>query len=210
MLTNDNGGPERMTTNEPYRGFKSWYHEGGIRVPAAIRWPGKIKAGSECQAMLHAIDLFPTFCGLAGASTKQKLPLDGINAWPAIAGGGSPPRDEIVHSLQVIRNGDWKLIEEGASYYNWEKQPLQLYNIREDPSEKNNLAASKPEIVTKLRERLAHHKQFARPEEPHTRIPGGRPVTYGETENAKYGPSLRKQVEMLRAREGKKRDRRRR
>ena len=166
MFTNDNGGPGRMTTNGPYRGGKSAYHEGGVRVPAAMRWPGKIKPDSTSNAMLHASDLFPTFCHLAGADPKKGLPLDGVNAWDAITGKGQSPRTEIVHSLEVIRRGDWKLIENGANYYNWGQQPLQLYNIREDPAENNNLADAKPDIVKLLRDRLAYHKQFARAEEP--------------------------------------------
>ena len=198
IFTNDNGGPERMTTNGPYRGFKSWYHEGGIRVPAAARWPGKIPAGSATGEMLHAIDLLPTFCNLAGGDPGKGLPLDGKDAWRTIAAKAPSPHSEIVHSLQVIRSGDWKFIEKGASYYNWPEQPLQLYNIPEDPSEKNNLAEKHPEIVAKLRDRLAYHKQFARQEETPSRIPGGKPATYGQEENARYGDWVREQAKRLR------------
>jgi len=98
-----------------------------------------------------------------------------------------------VHSLQVIRNGDWKLIEEGASYYTWEAQPLQLYNIREDPSEKHDRSKERPEIVARLRERLALHRKSAREEEPPERIPSHPPAVYGEEENAKYGGWVREQ-----------------
>ena len=205
MFTNDNGGPARMTTNGPYRGGKSAYHEGGVRVPAAMRWTGRIRSGATSDAMLHAADLFPTFCHLAGADTSKGLPLDGLNAWEAIYGSGKSPRTEIVHSLHVIRQGDWKLIEKGANYYNWGEQPLQLYNIREDPSETNNLAEAEPELVKQLRERLAYHRQFARPEESHGRIPE-RPVTYGEEENARYGTALRDRVAEIRKSEIRERE----
>ncbi|MEK7754179.1 MAG: arylsulfatase [Acidobacteriota bacterium] len=197
MFTNDNGGPQRMTTNGPYRGFKSHYHEGGIRVPAALRWPGVIPPGAANDAMLHAVDLLPTLCGLAGARANKGLPLDGRDAWAAIASGARSPRDEIVHSLQVLRQGDWKLIEEGATYYTWEAQPLQLYNIREDPGEKNNRAREHPEIVAKLRERLAAHRKFARQEEPPERIPNFPPAVYGEEENARHGAWVRERAEAL-------------
>lgn len=198
IFTNDNGGPERITTNGPYRGFKSWYHEGGIRVPAAARWPGKIPAGSATNEMLHVVDLFPTFCRLAGADAGKGLPLDGKDAWPTLVSKAPTPHSEIVHSLQVIRSGDWKFIEKGATYYTWPEQPLQLYNIREDPSEKNNLAEKHPGMVAKLQGRLAYHKQFARAEEPPSRIPGGKPATYGQEENAKYGEWVRKQAKAQR------------
>ena len=206
MFTNDNGGPARITTNSPYRGGKSAYHEGGMRVPAALRWPGRIKPGTKTDAMLHAVDLLPTFCHLAGADITKGLPLDGVNAWEAIAVGGKSSRTEIVHSLDVIRRGDWKLIEEGASYYNWPEQPLQLYNIREDASENHNLAEMHPEIVKELRDRLEYHRQFARPEEPHDRIPG-RPITYGEEENARFGTALRDRVAQICRREVRNRER---
>lgn len=197
LFANDNGGPERITTNGPYRGFKSWYHEGGIRVPAAMRWPGKIPAGTATDEMLHIVDLFPTYCRLAGARTDKGLPLDGTDAWDTIASRAPSPRNEIVHSLQVIRNGDWKLIEQGASYYQWPEQPLQLYNIRQDPYEKENRAAEHPEIVEKLRARLAYHRRFAREEEPPERIPNFPPAVYGEEEEKKYGPAVREKVSAL-------------
>ena len=93
--------------------------------------------------------------------------------------------------------GDWKLIEKGATYYTWEEQPLQLYNIREDPYEKHNRAGEHPEIVAKLRERLAVHRKFAREEEPPERIPNYPPAVYGEEENAKHGAWVRERAEAL-------------
>jgi arylsulfatase A-like enzyme len=203
LFANDNGGPERMCTNGPYRGFKSWYHEGGIRVPAAMRWPGKIQPGSKTDEMLHAVDLYPTCCGLAGADPNKGLPLDGKDAWTAIAKHAPSPRTEIVHSLQVLRQGDWKFIEKGASYYQWPEQPLQLYNIRQDPYEKNNVAAQHPELVEKMRARLAYHRQFARQEEKPERIPIGKPDTYGEEENAKYGAWVREKTAALQEQDAK-------
>ncbi|MDP2997276.1 MAG: arylsulfatase [Bryobacterales bacterium] len=201
VFLNDNGGPRVVGANGPYRGFKSHYHEGGIRVPAAARWPGQIPAGGSTDEMLHAIDLFPTLCRLAGAGIGKGLPLDGRDAWPTMTSRASSPRSEIVHSLQVMRAGDWKFIEQGASYYEWTGQPLQLYNIREDPYEKQNLAAERPEIVSRLRERLAYYRQFAREGEPEERIPDYPPVVYGEEENREYGESLREKIKALGANE---------
>ena len=182
MFTNDNGGT-RITSNGPYRGYKSHYHEGGVRVPAAMRWPGQIPAGAVSDEVLHIVDLFPTFARLAGAKTDTGLPLDGRDAWEAIAKGGPSPRDEVVHSLEVIRVGDWKLIEEGARYYGWRDQPLQLFNIRQDPYEETNLADSRQDKVAELRERLAYHRGLAREPEKLEQIPGYPPVVYGEVEN---------------------------
>ena len=193
MFTNDNGGT-RVTSNGPYRGYKSHYHEGGVRVPAALRWPGRIPAGSVSEEMLHVVDLFPTFARLAGGKIDSGLPLDGHDAWDAIANGAASPRDEVVHSLEVIRVADWKLIEEGASYYGWQDQPLQLFNIRDDPYEKTNLAGSRPEKVAELRERLAHHRGLARDPEKLEPIPGYPPAVYGEVEDLVFGKQVKMKI----------------
>ncbi|MDE0262382.1 MAG: arylsulfatase [Bryobacterales bacterium] len=193
MFTNDNGGT-RITSNGPYRGFKSHYHEGGVRVPAAMRWPDQIPAGSASDEMLHIVDLFPTFARLAGAKIDSGLPLDGRDAWDAIANAGPSPRQEVVHSLEVIRVGDWKLIEEGASYYGWRNQPLQLFDIRQDPYEETNLAESHPEKVAELRARLAFHRKSAREPEELEQIPGYPPVVYGEVENEVFGEQVEEKL----------------
>lgn len=189
MFTNDNGGTQ-ITSNGRYRGYKSHYHEGGVRVPTAMRWPGQIPAGSVSNEVFHIVDVFPTFARLAGAKTDSGLPLDGRDGWDAIANGGPGPREEVVHSLEVIRVGDWKLIEEGASYYSWRDQPLQLFNIREDPYEETNLAESRRDKVAELRERLAHHRNLARAGESVEEIPGYPPVVYGEVENEVFGEQV--------------------
>lgn len=194
MFTNDNGGPRIANGNGKYTGGKSAYHEGGMRVPAALRWPGKIKPGTSTNEMLHAIDLFPTFCGLAGADAKKGLPLDGQDAWKTISAGAKSPRNEIAHCLTVLRQGDHKLIDKGSTYYNWPEQPLQLYNISKDPEEKNNIAGTEPKLVAQLRDRLKWYKQFAREEETPHPIPGFPVVVYGEEENRLYGESIREQV----------------
>ena len=143
MFTNDNGGVP-ITSNGPFRGFKSHYREGGVRGRAAMHWPGQIPTASVSNKLLHAVDLFPTFARLAGERIDSGLPLDRHDAWDAIAKGGPSPREEVVHSLEVIRVGDWKLIEEGASYFNWRDQPLQLFNIRHDAYGETNPADSQP------------------------------------------------------------------
>ena len=209
IFLNDNGGPGSAGANGPYRGGKSAYHEGGVRVPCCMRWPGHIQPGSASDEMLHVIDLYPTLAKLAGTNAEQKLPVDGLDAWTTITAGAPSPREEIVHSLQVIRRGDWKLIEEGASYYQWRDQPLQLYDIRHDPSETKNLAAERPEIVERLRARLAHHRQFAREGEKPSRIPGYPPVVYSADENREHGERIRAQVQALKARDVTARPRRR-
>ena len=197
VFLNDNGGLVEAGENEPYRGLKGSYFEGGIRVPAALRWPGHIPSGSESDALLHVVDLFPTFARLAGAASVAGLPLDGLDAWETIAEGAESPREEVVHSLDVIRVGDWKLIEQDAQYYRWRSEALRLYNINEDPYEKTNLADSEAEKIAELRERLAYHRPFARDGEAFQEIPDFPPVVYGAQENAAFGDKVQTALEQL-------------
>ena len=197
VFLNDNGGLVEAGGNEPYRGLKGSYFEGGIRVPAALRWPGHIPSGSESDALLHVVDLFPTFARLAGAASVAGLPLDGLDAWETIAEGAESPREEVVHSLDVIRVGDWKLIEQDALYYSSTSEAPRLYNINEDPYEETNLADSEAEKITELRERLAYHRPFARDGEAFQEIPDFPPVVYGAEENAAFRDEVQTALEQL-------------
>ncbi len=207
VFLNDNGGSKEAGRNRPYQGLKESYLEGGIRSPAALRWPGRIPAGSESDALLHVVDLFPTFARLAsadgedgedaGADSDARLPLDGVDAWEAIAEGAESPREEVVHSLDVIRMGDWKLIDKDVRYYTWESKYLRLHNIREDPYESRNRAVGAPDKVAQLLRRLAYHRQFARDAEPLEEIPDFPPTVYGSDEQATFGTEVEKALSEL-------------
>ena len=189
---NDNGGPGRFH-NDPYRGHKGETYEGGVRVPCAMRWPGKIKAGGAVDEMLHVVDLYPTLVKLAGGSLTQPLPLDGRDAWPTITQGKPTPHEEIVLSVPgfadsetgtpAIRVGDFKLVGD------------ELYNIRVDPSEEKDLAREMPEKVRTLKARLALLATERRTPEPHHQIAsGGKLALYGEAENKAGVPDWVKNV----------------
>ena len=198
MFLNDNGGTESAGWNEPYRGKKSGFYEGGIRVPAVMRWMGEIPAGSESDALLHAVDLFPTFAGLAGADIAGGLPLDGLDAWQSIAADAESPRDEIVYALGVIRKGDWKLIEADVDLYDPAPGSVLLYNMEDDPYEQTNQAAGETAKVAELRARLDYHSPFARDGEALEDIPDHPPKVYGAEENAAYGDAAHAAVTQLR------------
>ncbi|MHC4075282.1 MAG: sulfatase-like hydrolase/transferase [Planctomycetota bacterium] len=185
MFVNDNGGPERVG-NYPLRGHKGAYYEGGMRVPAVANWPGRIKAGTVVNEIMHISDLYPTFINLAGGSLKQKLPIDGMDVWETIAKGKPSPRDEIVHGLKCIRVGDWKYIDKDCRYYRWKAEVSQLYNIKDDPYEENNLIDKVPGIAQRLRKRLEYHATTIRLAEIHRPIPNYPPTVYGEEENKTY------------------------
>lgn len=174
IFSSDNGGadPGKVSDNGALRDGKGSLYEGGVRVAALVHWPRVIKPGSVIQSPIHVADWYPTLSKLAGASLEQPLPLDGIDISGALAGGAFPAEREIVINATrrggAIRVGDWKLVVNGSTRP-WDdenearkNQPdreerLELFNLAEDASEKNNLAAARPEVVKRLLERYRAH-----------------------------------------------------
>jgi arylsulfatase A-like enzyme len=138
--------------NGPYREGKGSLYEGGTRVIALVNWPGHIPAGVSLDAMIHVVDMYPTLASLAGAPTAKSKPLDGLNVWPTLSEGKPSPRTEVVYNVEPfragVREGDWKLV--------WRvilPSAVELYNLKDDPSEKTNLAAKYPDKVATLEKR---------------------------------------------------------
>jgi len=138
--------------NGPYRGGKGLLYEGGTRVCALANWPGHIQPGNV-SGLMHAVDLYPTFAALAGASTARAKPLDGMDVWGTISAGKPSPRTEMVYNIEpfrgAIRQGDWKLV--------WRTplpQAVELYDLGKDPGEKNDVAAANPQKVAELQARV--------------------------------------------------------
>jgi arylsulfatase A-like enzyme len=148
--------------NGPYRNGKGSLFEGGSRVCALANWPGKIKA-QTVDGIIHAVDLYPTLAALAGASTAKCKPLDGMNVWDTIAEGKPSPRTEFFYSIEPfragLRQGDWKLI-----WRTMLPSSVDLFNLAEDPYEKNNVAAAHPDKVASMQARIeAASKEAAKP-----------------------------------------------
>jgi len=138
--------------NGPYRDGKGSIYEGGTRVAALASWPGHIKAGGALDEMIHVTDWYPTLVGLAGGQTSKAKPLDGMDVWATVSTGAPSPRKEVIYNVEPfragVRQGDWKLI--------WRTilpAAVELYNIAQDPSEKNNVAPQNPEKVAALQQR---------------------------------------------------------
>lgn len=177
VCTNDNGGLTEES-NRPFRGTKNTTFEGGVRVPTVMRWPGKTKAGSQSDGMMHIIDCFATFVTLASGSLEQDRKLDSLDMTDMLFAGKDSPRDEIVFEVSgsvrvpTIRKGDYKLMGD------------LLFNIRQDPSETTDIADQHPQLVRKLADRL---KEVARERPPLGDKPllmtPALPYIYGEEEN---------------------------
>lgn len=148
------GRPYRGGSNAPYRGFKQGLFEGGIRMPALLSWPGKVKPRVE-QGLAGAIDIMPSFLAMAGAAAAAGL--DGRDQRPLLLEGKASARDTM-HWLYVgsraVRQGPWKLIENPPRFpadpLGEVKDKLWLSQLEADPGETKNWAATNPEVVARL------------------------------------------------------------
>jgi arylsulfatase A-like enzyme len=157
VFASDNGAPERQAgSNRPLRGGKNDVYEGGARVAAFATWRGRIAPGGRVAEPLHMVDWYPTLLGLAGAAIAQPLPLDGRDAWPAIAQGKPSPRETIFTAAwprgSALRQGNLKLVLRRASRD--AELTAELFDLAQDPSEAHDLAAQQPERVATLRAQL--------------------------------------------------------
>jgi arylsulfatase A-like enzyme len=161
IFTSDNGGLSvaengpRPTSNAPLRSGKGYLYEGGIRVPLIVRWPGVLKAGSASEQVVSSVDFLPTLMSMAGVKSALPKDVDGTNMVPAMKGVAAAQRTIYWHYPHyanqggppggAVRSGDWKLIE----WY--EDGKVELFNLKEDIGETNDLSGKMPEVRNKLR-----------------------------------------------------------
>ena len=123
-----------------FRGRKRSLYEGGVRVPSLLEWPARIKPGTSSEAATCTVDYFPTIIEAAGVRMPDDRPLDGVSLIPLLDGVmQTRPRPLGFHirGQAAWHDGDWKAYCKKVGSDNWE-----LYNIKDDPRERNNLAAS--------------------------------------------------------------------
>ncbi|MDB4299457.1 sulfatase-like hydrolase/transferase [bacterium] len=167
VFTSDNGGPGYIgidDVNSPYRGWKITMFEGGLRVPMFVKWPAKIAPGTTVENPVAHIDMMPTLAAAAGAIIPANIAIDGLDLLPlAMDESAADWRRETLFwqngHYRVVRHGDWKLqvnnrLTDGLQRW--------LYNLRDDPTEQNNLAASRTDKLTELSALLAAHQAGAR------------------------------------------------
>lgn len=179
IFTSDNGGLLRRqgnfiraSWNYPLREGKGTLYEGGLRIPAIVRWPGTIEAGRTSEELIISTDIFPTLADLAGLEVAHEI--EGKSLVPHLLRSEQLDRETLYWHYPhyhigmpggVIREGDFKLIE----YF--ESGKLELYNLRTDLQEKNNLASALPHKAKELQQKLHQWR-----EENHAKMPTPNPL----------------------------------
>jgi arylsulfatase A-like enzyme len=160
IFTSDNGGLLPITSNLPLRSGKGYAYEGGIRVPLLVRWPGVVPAGGTSGQPVITMDLFATVVEATGAKLPKDRAIDGVSLVGHLKSGGSAKlkRDALFWHFphyrhppgpySIVRQGDWKL----TKFY--EGPVFELYHLKDDLSEKNDLAKQMPAKVQELHARL--------------------------------------------------------
>lgn len=150
----------------PLRDGKFSTYEGGMREPCIACWPGRIPAGAVCSEVCSTIDLLPTFARLAGAELSDERVIDGKDIWPLMTGkpGAKSPHETFFYyrgnNLEAVRNARWKLRR---------TKQTELYDLKDDISEKQNLADKHPDIVKRLSDMMG---EFDRELKSNARSPG--------------------------------------
>ena len=168
IFCSDNGAPRRMSPNTPLSGGKDSVAEGGIRVPAIARWPGKLPAGVPSQHPVAMHDLFPSILAAVGVAPAKELKLDGSNQWPALQAGKASARPAFLiasHDLACF-DGDWKLVETSDG-------KRTLFNLAKDSGEAKDVAAEQPEVFRTLGGKLDELKKDLPAAGSRRTLPGG-------------------------------------
>jgi arylsulfatase A-like enzyme len=156
IFASDNGGQTNVGANNgDLKNGKGTLYEGGIRVPMCAYWPGKIKPGQVTDRDAMSMDLFPTVAEAAGASVDHEI--EGVSFYPFMMGKNQPETERDLFwgrteggkyaggAIHAVRRGNWKLIQ------NMPGAPFELYNLKEDPQEKNNLINREKAIAKELK-----------------------------------------------------------
>ena len=166
----DNGGLEKSAKQTPLRSGKANLYEGGIREPLIVRWPGAVEPGSICSEPVTSVDFFPTFLEILGLKNKAGKSIDGVSLLPLLMQSGPLNRQAIYwhyphyHSSSIgpcgaVRKGDYKLLEWFDETILFPNGRFELYNLKQDIGEQNNLAKQLSQKTRELKELLANWRK---------------------------------------------------
>lgn len=159
IFTSDNGG-ERFSYNWPLAGGKSDLREGGVRVPAIVRWPGVVPAGALSAQPAITMDWTATLLAAGGAQADPDFPLDGEDLLPVLAGAGAV-QDRLFFwrfataDQDAVRQGPWEYLREGEREY--------LFNLAEDVREQADHRELEPELLARFQDRFRSWDQTLLP-----------------------------------------------
>lgn len=157
IFTSDNGPWDLKNGHGgsayPLRGFKFDTYEGGMREPMIAQWKGEIPANTVCSEITSTIDILPTLAYLTNSDLPKK-PIDGKNIWKLLSG----KKSKSPHKKEGFYYHNKKSVLEGVRVDHWKlrvvKEQIELYNLKEDISESNNVASQNPKIVKKLQKMM--------------------------------------------------------
>lgn len=216
VFTSDNGGTPQ-SSQEPLRGNKGAYYEGGIREPFLAAWPGRIRAGSRSEVPIINLDLYPTFLAAAGARLPEGKFLDGESLLPLLTGEASTlsrrsifwhfpgyldtpvtrGRDPVFRTRPVtaMRSGPWKLllyheewVLDGGRARLPDNRAVELYHLGNDPGERHDLAAAQPDERDRLLAELLAWQERTGARVPTERNPRYDPKAKAPTASAATDP----------------------
>lgn len=160
LFFSDNGGVGKVANNGGLRAGKSWLYEGGIRENLLVNWPKYITGGTIVNVPVYGTDFYPTFIEIAQADNYSDKTVDGVSFLPLLIGGDLPKRNTfywhyisetgkwVNRMCSAIRQDEYKLL------YFYKNNRIELYNLKNDPSEKNNLALVEPDRVKTMKKLL--------------------------------------------------------
>lgn len=195
VFFSDNGGMGAVTAQPPLRGSKGMLYEGGVRVPLIIKWPGKTKPGTQTNTPVIGIDFYPTLLEIAKIENPINQEFDGKSFVPLLLGKTTPARDLFWHfpgyleafkgdkrntdpfrtrPTSTVRSGDFKL------HQFYEDGHIELYNIKNDIGESNDLSKKDPAKAKELLAKLEAWKKAVNAKVPTQLNPEYVPVASGK------------------------------
>jgi arylsulfatase A-like enzyme len=195
VFTSDNGGSlPHGQNNHPWRDGKQSHYDGGLRVPFALRWPAKVAAGSRSDYAGLSFDATATFLDAAGVPAP--VDADAVSLLPILRGEQPATASRELYfvrreggpayggkSYEALIRGDWKLMQ------NSPYEPLELYNLKDDPQERTNLIKQEPKIARELETALRAHikRGGATPWQPPVAAQGAARPRQGDKQKERQG-----------------------